>query len=799
MSSLKVKSNDAGGVARLLLLLSVFLSLLPILRIVLIVFSGQNNVSNDTLLVTDTVVRVLSGSYHWVDFPRDSFIDGHFVPFPLALQIIVALFWDWNASVAIGIGLFLTFLSVWIYYRALALLMKSRFKILALPVLSLLFFAIVNLGKLEFEVLAIAGAAYQLGFFLGVWGIVRQGKEGKGFIWALLGGVLASFSYAGGVLVWPVYFVGLILLGGKSRKKLLYLAAGFLFSITPYVYFLLVNPVHGPYETVFPKIKILNIMLMFQGIGWPFTNGYSPSQALIRGEVGIFLLAITLAVLFRLKKKSVAVLPFVPGLMVVLYILMNIYQIAVLRGGFSPWYSYNLILFWVGLVSLIFPLIDTVFNGDIFQQKEIKAYLSLWSFFVLAVVGYFYVTSNLSFQDKSFFLKSRSPVSASCMRNFESAPTYCQSFLFVWPLNRVEELYQRISPLKPAALAAFSPKQEWSLQGDFILGKVIFHESPKIPQIFWTADMSNTAVNFSDYRRLNLFLHSPNSVEWRLKLPKYLNKAIFHTSVAISPSAPISDDSDGVFFEATARVSGHPDQILFRQFMGPKEREWKKFDIPLVGYAGEDLAIILNSKPSGNVNHDWGIFRYPYLELEETKPDSKARLDIDPYVPCNTDLSKDFVQKTKEDWVFPIHETKKWVERNIRSLSDASGGVEFGDIAEDSQLEYSEKMDLCLSDYSHFVIGIALDPRITPRDLQVFFKFNGQNEFQESSSFKIPLLSTPGVREYSFDLKTLERSRTDRINGVRIDPSQFGGLDQESRVVISDIRLIKDPFGTNCQ
>jgi len=97
------------------------------------------------------------------------------------------------------------------------------------------------------------------------------------------------------------------------------------------------------------------------------------------------------------------------------------------------------------------------------------------------------------------------------------------------------------------------------------------------------------------------------------------------------------------------------------------------------------------------------------------------------------------------------------------------------------------------------VIGIALDPRITPRDLQVFFKFNGQNEFQESSSFKIPLLSTPGVREYSFDLKTLERSRTDRINGVRIDPSQFGGLDQESRVVISDIRLIKDPFGTNCQ
>ena len=92
-------------------------------------------------------------------------------------------------------------------------------------------------------------------------------------------------------------------------------------------------------------------------------------------------------------------------------------------------------------------------------------------------------------------------------------------------------------PLEKDHLNVFSPQQEWSLQGDFILDTVRLHEMVGVPGVFWSPDLTTQRAPFDSPQHLNLVLHSPNAVDWTITIPENTRQVTLNMAITISQSA----------------------------------------------------------------------------------------------------------------------------------------------------------------------------------------------------------------------------------------------------------------------
>src|SRR5438105_2380305 len=81
----------------------VALTLLPALGIAnILVTTGANNLSSDDGIFNSRFLdKVLDGTYHWQNFPRDTFFDPHSLLIPGLAYIGLAYFADSNVYVAL--------------------------------------------------------------------------------------------------------------------------------------------------------------------------------------------------------------------------------------------------------------------------------------------------------------------------------------------------------------------------------------------------------------------------------------------------------------------------------------------------------------------------------------------------------------------------------------------------------------------------------------------------------------------------------------------------------------------------
>lgn len=764
----------------------------PIFRMVFFLSSvGENNPSNDDLMIVPLLGKILDGSYPWSHFLHDTFLNGHQQSFPVLFHVLLARFAHWDLRLALDVGIALGVLRWLLLFDILAYRVEGVKKWLLLPLLSALVFSPSQLSSYEFEFATLTNGLTLLGLLLGIGGLLKNPGKWSGVAWMLCGGILAGGSSGFGILVWPVFAIAMFFFGFRKKTQYAVWLLGMAVSALPYAYYLFLHPAHDLYALVEQRSadyalmkSVFRFPLIVRSVGWPFAQNFSLETARERGAVGLVFLAVAVVLLYRKRKDPEFVFRAAPAILLIVYGLLAIYQVSVFRNLLAPWYSVPFMIFWVGMAGLAFSFWGAWKPKDVFAEMVLKVnffILPFWSLAFLWTVSYFYFTSNLTFEDKSVFLKSRAPVSRSCLMNYRTAPTYCEQALFQWVPGQFHLLAELAEPLERNQLSVFGPRRRMALQGDILLGTVRIHENQGIPPVFWSADSSNQFAPYNDYHRLNLFLHAPNSVDWKIRLPKNLATAKFQSATAISPAAPRDPASDGVVFRLGVREEGGAETELFSQKVPPGERSWKPFEVDLSRYAGKTVTLRLFSDPVGNVLHDWLLLRHPVVDVwlregkgENIEAESGQK-------PSNTDLAESPSTPSAQDFFLGPF------------LSEKESFTVFpaeGDDKERSFLKYSGELNANLGAYSHFYLKAALSEDVYPRAVGVSLLFGG--DASERKSFLIPLLADGKLHGYTYDLRLLGLQPGGVLRGLILEPGLKAEGIRGRKIKIERIGFLRD-------
>lgn len=782
----------------IIIAISILFSVLPIIRLILILSAnGSNNLENDIVEYILPMEKILTGTYHWQNIFTDTFKEGHLNIFPVLAQVVLAKFSDWNVFDIIYFGIFLALLKLVFLFDALTFKINSKFKWFLLPILSFLLFSVSQISTYEHDFVSMEMGLCQLGLILGIWGLIRFSNQWAGIAIMILGGTLATWSWAGGPIVWPAFLLGLVLMKIKNPKFYGTWLAGFLITCFPYFYFLSLKSTTGQilhFQEVH-SVSFFNWYVFIQALGWPFSQGFSPNIAFHRGIISLIIYISGILLLWKSKNKA-SLQKAVPALLLITYSLLNIYQISIFRETLAPWYSYAFMPFWAGLAGVAIVLLqDRKQILPNLKVNKLKRVNTAWVGIFLITLSFFYLTSNITFADKSFFLRSRTPASASCLRNFLTAPTYCETSLFVGIWGQLPLFYQLAFPLYRENWSVFGKKQRWTLQGDYFLGLVKKNEVEGIPPIFWTSDQSNvpTTWSWAEYRKLNLFLHSPNSIEWAIDLPSNLKKAIFHTGIAISSSAPYDLKSNGIIFQISIEKLGEPPQYPFIQLISAEERNWKLVSIPLTQYAGEKIILRLGSKREGNLNNDWGMYKFPYIDLildDKEGPKEKRVMKI---TPKNTNLFEGF--PSEENIAF--FDSNAWKTTNVIKIGKNEESFSSWRVTGNPEFLYQPELNLCLNNFSKFFVSLKIPRKIYPRATRVYLQLNDQDGFQRE--FYIPLLPDNQMHSYTYDLELLDLPNETRLTGIMFSPIEVRRMEEKVDIKISTIGFLPKENPVGCQ
>ncbi len=570
------------------------LTLLPIANIFhILVTTGVNNLSNDYALFLPLIDKILIGNYNWIHFFEDVFYVSHFQPLPILIYLANAILTGWNVYYELLFIAILSILRLFFTYQSLTTLYSTGFRFLMLPIIAMLIFSTSQISSYEFGASAVPLGLTAVGFTLSVWGLVKFRGQPLALIFMVAGGLIASWTTATGLTAWLLFLAGLILLGYRRiYYYIVWLVSAFLINF-PYIYFLLINRKPGTNAYLHSP---LDLRLIVNLIGRPFANGIGSNTGfLLLGEtagwIGLFLGLLGLILVIINRRKLLT--PATPALIYMAFGLISAWQTSIFRVMIAPWYTSMVISYWIGLAGLAYLMaasINLTEEKDAYSLSWKKLIPLIYSLSVLVIMAGFYLKTNLTYRDKSFYLASRSPVSAACLRNYEWAPTYCERSVFQWTVNRVF-LTDFAWPLQRHHLNVFATHQQWTMQGDMILGNVFSPESPNKLGVEWYDSFSGTPAPFTDYRHLNLRVTPSQSAIWKIKLPDNLLKAELSSAVEVRKNGQ-EEESDGpLLFEVYLAQAGETEKLIFSQKMDGSEKGWSKFKLDLLPYQAQEIAL----------------------------------------------------------------------------------------------------------------------------------------------------------------------------------------------------------------
>jgi hypothetical protein len=368
---------------------------------------------------------------------------------------------------------------------------------------------------------------------------------------------------------------------------------------------------------------------------------------------------------------------------------------------------------------------------------------------------------------QSYYLDSRRPASASCLRRYATAPTYCERLLFQWGIGHPQNLEILARPLEQNRLSVFAPCQCWTLQGEFVAGSVETGEGTGSEGVSWRA-RNGAPASPMDLERLDLVLPPEGEVRWTFELPAALSKAEFRAGlVRGSPALALE-------------IGGEDVRAVFPADRGRGATEDVR--IPLLAEGGRRLTLVLRGGGSGE-----SILRSPRIELEGNGGAGSAG---QPVRPSNTDLSPAFPAPRPDDYVFDLADATHWREVDM-TPAFASGAERSWFVGPLSRLEYADPLDLDLGGFGALTFRYRVSPGFSPRAVMVRYLLNGESSFSDAHTFDIPLLGDDREHGYSVDLKLLGPRRRLRLTGLRIDPAAGVRPSPSNRVWLSNVRLVK--------
>ncbi|MFI5198067.1 MAG: hypothetical protein ACHQJD_05570 [Thermoanaerobaculia bacterium] len=546
---------------------SLLLALLPPARMAWIVFTnGENNLSNDYVARVPIVVEILEGRYPFAHLFRDTWIwGGHSWLAILPFYWLNARFFAWDVNFELGIGLALTVLKTLLVWLAVSGPLTKRARFLLLPVLSSLAFSVSQVTTFTFGESLLQMQLAQVALAAGSLALARfADRPGLRAASLAASGLLASWSWGGGVMVWPVFAVALFALGERSLRRWALLALGAVLGLSQYAWFLVLAPLPRLVKSPGPR----GLWHVLGLLGRPFANWTGPdfgpkTSATIFGAAGLALAAAAVWAARRTLREKI------PALAILGWSLLLACQISVLRADVAAWYIAPMTVFWLGLAALL--------------ASAPRGFAAAG--FATIAAGLLY--SNRTWEDKSFYLPSRAPASAACLREWRMAPPGCHDLVFQWGDGFHGDYEILASPLDRAGLSVFGPRRTYLLQGDIAVGRVSVETSTRAA--FFSHD-GRTPADPKDFHRLDAVLAPGAAVTWRVDLPPNLKSARFLTRVRAAPGDPTLER--GARISATAEDS--PVVLEERAFL-PRETA-RPLSVDLSSLSGRRVTLRLTGE-----------------------------------------------------------------------------------------------------------------------------------------------------------------------------------------------------------
>jgi hypothetical protein len=787
------------------------LTLAPLARLVYILaMTGANTPSSDDeQFIPFFLDQIMSGHYNWLHFARDTFQNTHVTMAPALAYVGLAYLDHLNIYHALYFGLFLAAVKLVLVHNAFSLPLgktQRTIRLLLWPLLAWLIFSVSQLSAFEHAFQSLKTGFNEAGLAIGIWAMVRFKQRWTAILLMALGGMAASFSFACGLILWPLFAAGMIATGFRNKGQYGALIAAAALAFAPYADLLYLHRVPGRQTTI---ASLFNPGLLINYLGRPFANGsgvnydrMAVSEA--AGLIGVVLLAAGIWIVWR-KRREAVIETAIPALIMATFSILAGLQIMLYRVQLAPWYIPFAMDFWIGLVGVAtvvwvstehnrsrndpagFAVDGGPHSGSTGARRgwgEMTA--RCWSIAVVATIIGFYIPSNQTRSDKSFFLRTRAPVSAECLRNYRSAPTYCEQTLVPWEVGFSGYLTHLASPLDKHDLSVFAPRQQWTLQGSFILDSVRLHEAAASPEIYWTPDRSGSKAEFTDYNHLNLVLAPPNWLSWSISLPGGLESAVFHSAVSLTRAATPGPSDSSVTLSVDIEESGAPPRQVFSWSLERGDSSWHPFSVALTEYAGKSITLKLSA--AGESSGARGLFKYPYVEVEARDSGDRAA-SVEGVRPSNTDLAADFQAPGPQDFHLDVADQGKWKTEGLVPAQSADPAVRAWQITNaNPSLEYTGPIDVDLSDYSRFFIRMAASPEIDHRAVRIYYKTDPSQEFNDGMAAVIPLLADGEMHTYTYDLK-VSGIRRSRLAGIKIVPIRPPSLSPANEVRIEDFGL----------
>ncbi len=780
---------------------------------------GANNVSNDYLSFIPLIEPIFTGGYDWRQFLTDTFMGTHCELVGMLTHLGVAMFMSWDARSELYVGLGIAMVRGLLLCGLLSEPDDGKWKYLLYGGVMALVFSFSQASLYLYGETSFPIGFCLLGFSIGLFAIVKfHQRPSVAIPLMLFGGLLSSLSWGNFLPCWLSLLLALVLF--KYKRKIDYATwlTGILASLGLYSY-IRIREFSAATSSIAPA-ALYNWHLWLNLIGRPFCNDVAVLLLLLRFSsiTGLFAVLATVfsaALLFWQKQIGSRAKA---SITLAVYAMLSCWLISVFRNVIAPWYTAIGMIMWIGLWGLTISLLKAARRrqranpGAILEKLTLIVGISI----ALIIVGV-YVFTNRTYEDKQFFLQTRAPVSEATVRNFRTAPTYCEQYVFQWGDGNYRYLEQLAKPLEKYKLSAFSNQQQWSLQGDFPLDNVRVIDNNATPPVSWLDSMqlldttkSTDRNDWRSYKHLNLGLSSGSQVKWTLDLPSDLQSATLITAFGLSSPSVNEKETDQNVTQLT--ITGQQTipskdsfEPLWTQAALVHSGRWYPVQIPLSKYKGNRLTLKFSCRSTKGNQTRLALFQYPHVDVvlapaSQTPRTAEAKVfsakpvldefPIDPSIkPSNTDLSPDMVQETPNDYCFPSITSNFWRNQIFTENELIVNGTAQGMRDKSSPLLCSKnQLDIHLRQYSHLQVEAQTQmPLRDCRSLFIVFNFADGLTYR----FSLPLLPDGQMHKYSYDLKLLDSDINRTLDQIFFRPVNQNGEPLSSTIRIKSVRLIR--------
>ena len=469
---------------------------------------------------------------------------------------------------------------------------------------------------------------------------------------------------------------------------------------------------------------------------------------------GIFglLWALMASVAYLLLKRTPFRPEFAASLSFILFGAAMAFIISLGRSTIAPWYSIFAQMFWLGLLALTLAVLRLGKNAtksNIETKRHLVHRVALVNLTVLAIL---YAVSNISFQNKDWYASVHGPVSASVLRHYQTAPTYGENFVNCAAKSGPLFLQSLAEPLRKNSWSAFSSRQVWHLQGDYLLSSVRVASTPDGGTPFWILKNDiNRSIDFKGSRRLNLYLCKGSAVEWELEIPATVQSAYFVTRLMEKP----------IKGQGFVRILDSKRQLLVEHSL---KETGSALRLNLSTYANSTIFLRIIGSPQASGL----ILKEPRVEIMCSNQSAKAPSNL----ACHpSNISRDIPSPTEGN-CFKFNDVNvdtQWLTAGLALEKSTSDTLAFRTIDTRAFFQYKQPLSIPASKIKEVALWMCAHPQEHFQADEVLIQFStDKNRIVQAL---LPIPTGKEIMRFSYQTRAIGFAPGEKITGIKLLPA----------------------------